>query len=68
MKVESISIQDFKLFENLKVTFKHQTLEEIGNLCTSADCFGQNVEAPRLEEGDLVVIPNAERGNDKKLK
>jgi len=31
MKVESISIQDFKLFENLKVTFKHQTLEEISD-------------------------------------
>ncbi|MEN8221338.1 MAG: AAA family ATPase [Pseudomonadota bacterium] len=31
MKVESISIQDFKRFENLKVTFKHQTLEEISD-------------------------------------
>jgi diaminopimelate decarboxylase len=36
-----------------------ETIDIVGNLCTSADCLGQNVEAPRLEEGDLVVIPNA---------
>jgi len=36
-----------------------ESIDIVGNLCTSADCFGQNVEAPRLEEGDLVVIPNA---------
>jgi diaminopimelate decarboxylase len=36
-----------------------ETIDIVGNLCTSVDCFGQNVEAPRLEEGDLVVIPNA---------
>ena len=31
----------------------------VGNLCTSADCLGRQVQAPDLEEGDLVVIPNA---------
>ena len=31
----------------------------VGNLCTSADCLGHQVPAPDLEEGDLVVIPNA---------
>lgn len=36
-----------------------ETIDIVGNLCTSADCFGQNVEAPRLEEGDLIVIQNA---------
>jgi diaminopimelate decarboxylase len=36
-----------------------ESIDIVGNLCTSADCFGQNVEAPRLSEGDLVVISNA---------
>ncbi|MDY6805353.1 MAG: AAA family ATPase [Cyanobacteriota bacterium] len=31
MKVESISIQNFKLFENLEVSFKNQTLDEVSN-------------------------------------
>jgi diaminopimelate decarboxylase len=31
----------------------------VGNLCTSADVIGQDVEAPELIEGDLVVIPNS---------
>jgi diaminopimelate decarboxylase len=31
----------------------------VGNLCTSADLIGQNVTAPELIEGDLVVIPNS---------
>lgn len=31
MKVESISIQNFKLFDNLEVSFKHKTLEEVSN-------------------------------------
>jgi predicted ATP-dependent endonuclease of OLD family len=29
MKVESISIQNFKLFDKLEVSFKHKTLEEV---------------------------------------
>lgn len=29
MKVESISIQNFKLFDNLEVSFKNQTLDEV---------------------------------------
>jgi diaminopimelate decarboxylase len=37
-----------------------ESIDIVGNLCTSGDCFGQNVEAPRLEQGDLVVIPNLE--------
>lgn len=31
MKIESISIQNFKLFENLEVSFKNQTLDEVSN-------------------------------------
>jgi len=31
MKVESISIQNFKLFENLEVSFKNQTIQEVSN-------------------------------------
>lgn len=31
MKVESISIQNFKLFENLEVSFKNKTLDEVSN-------------------------------------
>ncbi len=31
MKIESISIQHFKLFNNLEVSFKHKTLEEVSN-------------------------------------
>jgi hypothetical protein len=31
MKVESISIQNFKLFDNLQVSFKNQTLDEVTN-------------------------------------
>jgi predicted ATPase len=31
MKVESITIQNFKRFENIKVSFKHKTLEEVSN-------------------------------------
>jgi diaminopimelate decarboxylase len=29
-----------------------ENIDIVGNLCTSADCFGQNVETPRLEECD----------------
>ena len=36
-----------------------ETVHIVGNLCTSADCLGRNVAAPRLVEGDLVVIPNS---------
>lgn len=31
----------------------------VGNLCTSADSLGQGVIAPKLKEGDLVIIPNS---------
>lgn len=31
----------------------------VGNLCSSADRIGQDVVAPGLIEGDLVVIPNS---------
>lgn len=31
----------------------------VGNLCTAADLIGQDVAAPELIEGDLVVIPNS---------
>lgn len=36
-----------------------EAVDIVGNLCTSADQLGSNVAAPELEEGDLVVIPNA---------
>jgi len=31
MKIESISIKNFKLFDNLEVSFKNQTLDEVSN-------------------------------------
>jgi len=31
----------------------------VGPLCTPLDTFGMGVELPRLEEGDLVAIPNS---------
>jgi len=31
MKVESISIQNFKLFENFELSFKNKTLDEVSN-------------------------------------
>jgi len=31
VKIESISIQHFKLFNNLEVSFKHKTLEEVSH-------------------------------------
>lgn len=34
-------------------------IQLVGNLCTSADCLGRDVEAPDLRPGDLVVIPNS---------
>lgn len=36
-----------------------ETIDIVGNLCTSADSLGRKVPAPILHEGDLVVIPNA---------
>jgi len=41
------------------VAAQTETVNIVGHLCTSADSLGANVTAPRLEEGDLVVIPNA---------
>jgi diaminopimelate decarboxylase len=31
----------------------------VGPLCTPLDTFGMGVEMPRLEEGDLIAIPNS---------
>ncbi len=36
-----------------------ETVSIVGNLCTSADCFAQDIKAPRLEQGDLVIIKNS---------
>ena len=36
-----------------------ETVTLVGNLCTPADTLGWEVEAPRLEEGDLVIVPNS---------
>jgi diaminopimelate decarboxylase len=36
-----------------------ETVNVVGNLCTSADTIGAQVTAPRLQEGDVVVIPNS---------
>lgn len=36
-----------------------ETVDIVGNLCTSADHLGSGVSAPALEEGDLVVVPNS---------
>ena len=34
-------------------------MDIVGNLCSSADLIAQDVAAPGLSEGDLVVIPNS---------
>jgi diaminopimelate decarboxylase len=36
-----------------------ETVNIVGNLCTTSDTLGTEVTAPKLEEGDLVVIPNS---------
>lgn len=36
-----------------------ESVDIVGNLCTSADSLGRKVTAPVLDEGDLVVIPNS---------
>ncbi len=36
-----------------------ETINIVGNLCTSADTLGTSVAAPRLEAGDMVIIPNS---------
>lgn len=36
-----------------------ETVNIVGNLCTTADTLGTEVTAPKLEEGDIVVIPNS---------
>ena len=36
-----------------------ETVTLVGNLCTPADTLGWEVMAPRLEEGDLVIVPNS---------
>ncbi len=38
---------------------ERETVEIVGMLCTAADQLGHAVAAPRLEAGDLVVVPNA---------
>lgn len=36
-----------------------EQIDLVGNLCTSADSYGHDITAPRLREGDLVVIRNS---------
>ena len=36
-----------------------EKVEICGSLCTSADRLGGGVDAPRLEPGDFVVVPNS---------
>lgn len=36
-----------------------ESVDIVGNLCTSADSLGRKVTAPVLDAGDLVVIPNS---------
>jgi diaminopimelate decarboxylase len=38
---------------------ERETVEIVGMLCTAADRLGYAVAAPRLQAGDLVVVPNA---------
>lgn len=33
-------------------------VEVVGQLCTPLDCIGRRVKLPRVEIGDLVVVPN----------
>ena len=44
------------------ITWKQAPLERVtlmGNLCTSADIIAEDIMLPRLECGDVIVIPNA---------
>jgi diaminopimelate decarboxylase len=47
------------LFPGALVGRDVETVELVGNLCTSADRIGRQVAAPHLEAGELVVIPNS---------
>jgi diaminopimelate decarboxylase len=38
---------------------EYEIVNLVGNLCTPADTLGWEVKAPRLEEGDLVIVPNS---------
>ncbi|HFC11227.1 MAG TPA: hypothetical protein ENJ56_00180 [Anaerolineae bacterium] len=40
-------------------TDEMETVNIVGNLCTTADTLGNDVVVPRLAVGDLVIVPNA---------
>lgn len=42
-----------------RVSTAMESVDIVGNLCTSADALGRAVIAPVLDIGDLVVIPNS---------
>lgn len=46
-------------FVTNQVFEREETINLVGNLCTTADTVGTNVAAPILCEDDLVIIPNA---------
>ncbi|MCB8978812.1 MAG: alanine racemase [Ardenticatenaceae bacterium] len=46
-------------FMTNQVLGREETINLVGNLCTTADTVGTNVTAPVLCEDDLVIIPNA---------
>ncbi|MCP5099975.1 MAG: hypothetical protein GY943_30850 [Chloroflexi bacterium] len=46
-------------FITANATEAEETVNIVGNLCTTADTLGTKVTAPKLQEGDLVLIPNA---------
>ncbi len=49
MKVESISIQRFKLFEEFELAFKNKTLQEVSNRFLVLGDNGKDAKAQRLK-------------------
>lgn len=47
------------LFVNQPSSDDRVVVNFVGNLCTSADIIGLDVEVPELTEGDFVIIPNS---------
>lgn len=47
------------LKQNSQQNASLETVTIVGNLCTAADVIAEDVSLPRLENGDLILIPNA---------
>lgn len=45
--------------QTLKDELPCEKVTLVGNLCTAADIIAEDLELPRLDRGDLVILPNA---------